>query len=164
MINHRKGLSLIEVVMAIGIILIVFFSIYETLILGFRYYGSVRTGKTLANLGQMKMEEIFANAAKGTNIVSEEKNFNAPYTAYKYKLDVNDIPISETGENSQKYSVKALKLTVEGPFSGNGTTKSRYYNNLILYGTAVPKLNVTTTQHIGEKEDSSLGVMIKSNI
>jgi|GEM_PF-2398525 len=65
--GKRKGLSLLEIVISITILIIVFFTTFQVFMLGFRFYRGTQLSTKLVKLAQDRMEEAIRDrGAVGT--------------------------------------------------------------------------------------------------
>ncbi|MHC9541466.1 MAG: hypothetical protein AB9903_18330 [Vulcanimicrobiota bacterium] len=64
--GKAKGLSLLEIVISVTILVVVFFTTFQVFILGFRFYRGTQFSTKLVKLAQDRMEEIIRDRGGGS--------------------------------------------------------------------------------------------------
>jgi prepilin-type N-terminal cleavage/methylation domain-containing protein len=117
--RKQRGLSLIEVLMALSIVLITFFTTLQIFAGGYRYYKRTHYSTELMIMGQQKLEE-FAR----TRTVAHPADVNWSYLPgnnYRYRIKVDPYVNYNSSIN---YQIYMATLTAEGPtnLAGKKTT------------------------------------------
>jgi prepilin-type N-terminal cleavage/methylation domain-containing protein len=117
--RKHRGLSLIEILMAMSIILITFFTTFQIFAGGYRYYKRTHYSTELMIMAQQRLED-FARMRTTTTPTSVPWSF-FPGNRYRYKIDVATYV---SYNSSIPYNLYEATLTAEGPttLSGKQTT------------------------------------------
>ncbi|MDQ7826624.1 MAG: hypothetical protein RDV48_27725 [Candidatus Eremiobacteraeota bacterium] len=110
-----QGLSLLEIVISIAILVMLFFTTYEIFIAGFRYYKATQVSSELIRIAQKEMERI----------VSERNAVSTPWQlitdSYRYMCAVQLVTVTGSHVDYEMYDVT---ITVEGPLNPDGSAGS----------------------------------------
>lgn len=119
-----RGMSFLEIVVSVTILIIVFFTVYRIFITGYRFFKTTQSSTTLTKLAQAKLEEI---ALKRTTATTGWLPFPQD-PIYQYQITAEDYTQasfpSHYSETPVTYDLRRIILTARGPMNPNGTAGS----------------------------------------
>lgn len=148
---RTRGLSLLEIVISVTILIIVFFTTFQVFVLGFRYYKGTQFSTKLIKLAQDRMENAVRHrgggGSGGTWIRSTDPDF-----VYKVRLEAYapDPPTQmhyyEATAYTPVYDVIIVTVEARGPVTAdmNDTSLTQKVKLQTIVAPSVPYYPKTT--------------------
>jgi Tfp pilus assembly protein PilE len=153
--ESRKGLTILEVVISITIMVIIFFTAYSIFLTGFKFYKTSQYSTKMMKLAQDRMEQVMNDRGpRGPGEVGAWVRFGDPHYAYMIDVDYYNVtdssgfstpPDPHTPFNqTPNYDLYTITLTAKGPLNPDGTDGA-FTKSLILKSLIAPNVSFYPT-------------------
>ncbi len=121
--GKARGLSLLEIVISVTILIIVFFTTFQIFILGFRYYKGTQYSTKLIKLAQDRMEEIImGRSGSGTGGWVRFQDPDYVYMVNTFTIAPNPPTVMhfyEPTADEPLYDIYMISIDARGPVSAD---------------------------------------------
>jgi Tfp pilus assembly protein PilE len=119
-VKKERGLTFLEILISIIILIIVFFTTYQIFVGGLRFFKRTQNSTKLMKLAQSRIEQIAQNRIQGA-IVDEPWTPFPGNSNYRYNVSVSNYLNYSL---NPLYDIVAVELTGEGPLRPDGQPDS----------------------------------------